>query len=57
MQATLAGEPLAEPQYVSCADAETLQEVEQISGVTLLSMAVKIGRTRLIDNILLEKND
>lgn len=55
MQATLAGEPLAEPQYVSCADAETLQEVEQVSGRTLLSMAVKIGRTRLIDNILLEK--
>jgi pantoate--beta-alanine ligase len=54
MQETLAGEPLAEPEYVSCADAESLQEVEQVSGKTLLSMAVRIGRTRLIDNINLD---
>lgn len=52
--ATLAQEPLANPQYVSCTDPDTLQELEGvISGKALLSMAVFFGRTRLIDNLLL----
>lgn len=47
-------EPLARLQYVSCADPQTLQEIETpISGGALLSMAVFIGKTRLIDNMLL----
>lgn len=47
-------EPLAHLQYVSCARADTLQEiVGQINQPALLSMAVFIGRTRLIDNIVL----
>jgi pantoate--beta-alanine ligase len=53
MQATLAAEPLARMQYVSCADYDTLQELEAVTGKTLLSMAVFIGKTRLIDNIVL----
>jgi pantoate--beta-alanine ligase len=48
-------EPLARLQYVSCADAETLQELQGIlSGRALLSMAVYFGKTRLIDNLILE---
>jgi pantoate--beta-alanine ligase len=47
-------EPLAQLQYVSCADFETLQELEEVSGKALLSMAVFVGRTRLIDNFILE---
>jgi pantoate--beta-alanine ligase len=43
-------EPLARLQYVSCADYDTLEELEKITGKTLLSMAVFIGKTRLIDN-------
>jgi pantoate--beta-alanine ligase len=46
-------EPLARLQYVSCADPLTLQELNQIENGALLSMAVFIGKTRLIDNVLL----
>ena len=51
---TVASEPLAQLQYVSCADFESLQEVEEVKGKTLLSMAVLMGKTRLIDNFILE---
>ncbi|MFZ1043205.1 MAG: pantoate--beta-alanine ligase [Anaerolineales bacterium] len=53
MKATLASEPLAQMQYVSCADYDTLQELEKVTGKTLLSMAVFLGKTRLIDNFVL----
>ncbi len=51
MVETVHTEPLAELQYVSCAHPETLQELETVSGQALLSLAVFIGSTRLIDNI------
>ncbi|MFZ5819012.1 MAG: pantoate--beta-alanine ligase [Chloroflexota bacterium] len=54
VQDVLAGEPRAQVQYVSCADAETLQELETVSGKALLSLAVLVGKTRLIDNFVLE---
>ena len=54
MKEVLADEPLANVQYVSCADYDTLEELEEIKGKTLLSMAVFIGKTRLIDNFVLE---
>jgi pantoate--beta-alanine ligase len=48
-------EPLARLQYVSCADAGTLEELEgAITRRTLLSMAVYFGKTRLIDNLILD---
>lgn len=51
---TIQREPLARLQYVSCADPETLQEIQGlVSGQSLLSMAVFIGKTRLIDNLVL----
>jgi len=53
MKDTLATEPRAQPQYVSCADYDTLEELDVISGEALLSMAVLIGKTRLIDNFVL----
>lgn len=49
----LGREPLAKVQYVSCADADRLQEINEVEGAALLSMAVFIGKTRLIDNIIL----
>ena len=53
---TIHCEPLARLQYVSCADPDTLQELETtIDGRALLSMAVYLGKTRLIDNMLLGK--
>ena len=47
-------EPLALLQYMSCADPDTLQEIEGLlMGRALLSMAVYVGKTRLIDNIVI----
>jgi pantoate--beta-alanine ligase len=51
---TIASEPLAELQYVSCADCDTLEELNTVSDKALLSMAVYVGKTRLIDNFVLE---
>lgn len=47
-------EPQARLQYVSCADYDSLVELELVKGKTLLSMAVYFGNTRLIDNLVLE---
>jgi pantoate--beta-alanine ligase len=46
----LAEEPLADTEYVSCADAHTLAELDRLEGPALLSLAVRFGHTRLIDN-------
>jgi pantoate--beta-alanine ligase len=46
-------QPLADIDYVSIADAETLEELEMVIPPALVSMAVRIGKTRLIDNIVL----
>ena len=40
-------------QYVSVADYDTLEELETVTGKTLLSMAVFMGKTRLIDNLVI----
>jgi pantoate--beta-alanine ligase len=54
MADTIQAEPLARLQYVSCAQADTLQEIAgSLSGRALLSMAVFVGKTRLIDNLVL----
>ncbi len=39
--------------YVSVADPDTVAEIEQVADRALLSLAVRLGRTRLIDNIVL----
>ncbi|MBU2009571.1 MAG: pantoate--beta-alanine ligase [Chloroflexi bacterium] len=44
-------EPLAQIDYVSIAHPETLEEVEKLAGPVLVSLAVRIGPTRLVDNI------
>lgn len=49
----LATEPLAQVEYVSCADALTLTELRRVDEPALLSLAVVFGTTRLIDNITL----
>ena len=48
-------EPLAKIDYISIADTETLKETfHRIKPPALVSLSVKIGKTRLIDNIILE---
>ena len=54
MREILGAEPRSQAQYVSCADYDTLEELEEIEGKTLLSMAVMVGKTRLIDNFVLD---
>ena len=56
MRQTLAAEPLAKPDYVSVADPDTLAELERIDGPALASLAVRIGTTRLIDNVTLRED-
>jgi pantoate--beta-alanine ligase len=55
MQSVIESEPLAVAEYISAADPETLLELQQIvpEKGALLSMAVRIGKTRLIDNLML----
>jgi pantoate--beta-alanine ligase len=53
VRATLAGEPLAGVEYVSLADDVTLAELDRVEGPALLSLAVRFGSTRLIDNVAL----
>ncbi len=54
MWETLTAEPLADVDYVSVADGTTLAELDRVDGPALLSLAVRFGTTRLIDNELLE---
>jgi pantoate--beta-alanine ligase len=49
----LATEPLVKVQYVSFAHPHTLQELDGRVEHGLLSLAVMIGKTRLIDNVIL----
>jgi len=46
-------EPFATIDYISIADPETLEELSTIGDSALVSLAVRIGKTRLIDNTLL----
>jgi len=47
-------QPLAQVDYVSIASAETLDELDRVKPPALVSLAVKIGKTRLIDNVVLK---
>ena len=53
MREVVSFEPLAQEQYISAADPETLEELRKIDSAVLLSLAVRIGKTRLIDNFLI----
>ena len=53
MLAVIQDEPLARTQYVSVADPDTLEEMQGEIQNALISMAVYIGETRLIDNVML----
>ncbi len=53
MTELIQSEPRATIDYISIADAVTLEELETIDRPALASLAVRIGKTRLIDNITL----
>jgi pantoate--beta-alanine ligase len=56
MTAHIQAQPLAKIDYVSAVDGITMDPVEKISGTVLVAMAVYIGKTRLIDNFIVEAN-
>ena len=53
MTSLIEAEPLAKIDYVSVADPGTLDELEHVDSAAVVSMAVRVGKTRLIDNITL----
>ena len=52
MTALIKKQPLANIDYVSVADAKTLDELDMVNSPALVSMAVRIGKVRLIDNVV-----
>ena len=46
--------PLCEIDYIEILDFKNLEEIEEISGTILVALAVKLGKTRLIDNKIME---
>lgn len=50
MTGLIESEPLADIDYVSVVDAVTMQDVDVIESDVLVAVAVRIGKTRLIDN-------
>lgn len=53
MMTFIQNQPLATIEYVSLADTETLDELKKIEPPALVSLAVRFGSTRLIDNVVL----
>ena len=54
MKERISREPAASIDYVEICDACSLQPVEEVKGPAVVALAVKIGKTRLIDNLVLE---
>jgi pantoate--beta-alanine ligase len=51
------GEPLADLDYAEVVDADTLEQVALLRGECLALLAVRIGKARLIDNLLIEERE
>lgn len=53
MHELITASPLASIDYISVADAKNLDEIDSIDRPALVSLAVRIGKTRLIDNVII----
>lgn len=53
MKKMIAEEKRAKAEYIEIVDAESLARLERVSGQVLIALAVWIGKTRLIDNIII----
>ncbi len=56
MRDVLGREPLAQPDYVEIVDAETFEPVTLLRNTCLVLLAVRVGATRLLDNMLIEQH-
>jgi pantoate--beta-alanine ligase len=54
MEALIKKEKLLKLEYIVITDSETLKEIKRIKGKVNISLAARIGRARLIDNIMVE---
>lgn len=54
MRDMIQAEPLAKIDYIAIVDADTLADIDIIKGNTLIALAVFMGKTRLIDNVILD---
>ena len=57
MREVLAAEPLAQPDYTEIVDAEKLEPLTRLRGSCLALVAARIGKARLIDNLLIEERE
>lgn len=51
MKALINKQPLAQVDYIAITDANSLEPLNKLRGETLISLTVRFGNTRLIDNI------
>ena len=56
VEETILSHPHTVIDYVTVCDPVTLEEVETLTGETLIALAVRVGKTRLIDNCLLGRD-
>ncbi len=57
VKSTLAAEPRVQPEYVSINDADTLERLDKLDDrPVLISLAARVGPTRLIDNVVLNRH-
>jgi len=47
------GEPLVMIDYIKLCNLDTLEDIDMVEGKALLAIAVRIGKARLIDNLIL----
>jgi pantoate--beta-alanine ligase len=57
VQNAMAAEPLASTDYVKIVDADTFEPVERLRRSCLVLLAVFVGSTRLLDNLLIEEDE
>ena len=53
IHAMVAAEPLVALEYAEVRDAQTLEPRERLDGEVVLAVAARVGRARLIDNVVL----
>jgi pantoate--beta-alanine ligase len=56
MRNLISGQPLAKLEYVAITDARTLEPLKGLEGEILISLAVRFGKARLIDNVKIRVN-
>ncbi len=57
MRDHIEAEPLARVDYVKAVDGRTMQPVTQVRSPLLVAMAVYIGKTRLLDNFMIQEDE